>query len=102
MEAFKDTLKTCQLIDLDFIGPKFTWTNGKILEARSFNHKPVLMLFDGARKHKQAEKRDFQFEASWVLDDEYQDIVRGASEEGEIVRLEEWLWRAGCLYFATN
>jgi hypothetical protein len=56
--------------------------NGKILEAISSNHKLVLMLFDGARKHKQAEKWDFRFEASWALDDEYQDVVRGASKKG--------------------
>jgi hypothetical protein len=28
MEAFKKTLEDCQLCNLGFFGPKFTWNNG--------------------------------------------------------------------------
>lgn len=114
MEAFRDTLEICQLNDLGFIGPKFTWTNGRdgheftkerldralgnmewcntfiraevhILEARSSDHKPLLVQFDGAQKLKLANKRGFRFEASWALDDDYKEVVReawGARRQG--------------------
>ena len=29
MEAFQNTLEFCKLFELDFRGPRFTWTNGK-------------------------------------------------------------------------
>jgi endonuclease/exonuclease/phosphatase family metal-dependent hydrolase len=29
MVVFRDTLFSCQLNDLGFIGPKYTWTNGR-------------------------------------------------------------------------
>ena len=29
MDQFRTALENCSLIDLDFIGASFTWTNGK-------------------------------------------------------------------------
>jgi hypothetical protein len=55
-----------------------------ILETRSFDHKPLLVRLEGDSRNKKGAKLDFCFEAKWVLEDDYQEVVRGAWGEGRV------------------
>ncbi|GLT71972.1 hypothetical protein SLA2020_439500 [Shorea laevis] len=92
MEAFKHTLEDCQLNDLGFQGPKFTWNNSisgyhftkerldraiankewcelflaadvSVEAARTSDHSPVLLTLK--KSSETYKKRGFRFEASW-------------------------------------
>jgi hypothetical protein len=111
MEQFRGCLEECQLSDLGFIGPKYTWTNARedgnftkvrldkplankewcmafkemtvhVLAARSSNHKPVMITFRGHDILRFASKKSFQFEAKWLLDDEHYEVVGEAWGHG--------------------
>lgn len=106
MEYFHDALEHCDLVDLGFRRPKFTWNNGREAEAfvqecldrvvanegwRNFfpkadilvegtttsDHLPIFVdLQDGEILLKS--KANFKHEASWVLDGEYTKVVSRA------------------------
>lgn len=107
MEDFRNTLEACQLFDLGFIGPKYTWMNGRdneeftkerleralgnlewcntfseaevqILEARSSDHKPMLVNMGGFKKQNHVKNMGFCYEASWALEDDFQGVVKEA------------------------
>lgn len=111
MEKFHDTLEECQLSDLGFIGPKFTWSNTKedggftkerldcaianhewygmfqevdvhILAARSSNHVPIMVSFDRFSDERRTPKYGFNFEAKWLEDEEYHQLLREARQNG--------------------
>jgi hypothetical protein len=55
-----------------------------ILETRSSDHKPLLVRLEGDSRNKKGAKLDFSFEAKWVLEDDYQEVVRGTWGEGRV------------------
>jgi hypothetical protein len=104
MDQFENALVNCQLIDLGFIGSKYTWTNCRcdrnfvkerldravansewraiyqeatvhILAARTSDHKPLLLQFSQEKEERMEFYRSFKFEAKWQLEDEFGDLV---------------------------
>jgi hypothetical protein len=113
MDLFRNTLENCQLSDLGFIGPKFTWVNSRfdgtfirerldravanrqwcslhgrsvvnVLAACSSDHNPLAMTIFSREENEVRQQRGFKVEASWMLDDEYNGIVQQAWDEGEL------------------
>jgi hypothetical protein len=110
MVGFRDALEACGLCDLGFSGPCFTWCNHRsdgtftkerldrvvadrdwnslfqsavvqVLPACASDHHPLVVSFSVHPSDRRSFKRCFKFEAGWVKDEEYQNIVRNAWEE---------------------
>jgi hypothetical protein len=106
MVRFRKALEACDLDDLGFIGPKFTWYNHRmdgsftkerldravadsawcsrfqsvtvhVLASCTSDHHPLHVSF---QTEQYSFKRGFKFEAGWVKDEEYQALVRAAWE----------------------
>jgi hypothetical protein len=117
MEDFHSTLDFCDLVDLGFRGPKFTWKNGRedgvfvqerldrvvgndgwrnffpkadilVKGVTSSDHLPLIVTLQEEQKVGR-NKTTFKHEASWVLDSEYKKIVTLAWEANE-VRADSW------------
>ena len=100
MEKFRNTLEECQLSDLRYFGPRYTWYNARddegftqerlnraianhewcsifkevdvnIMVARSSDHALVMISFDQEGVGKQPSKFRFKFEAKWLEEEEY-------------------------------
>lgn len=107
MAEFRSALETCNLSDLGYKGAKFTWNNrqndgsfikerlDRVLsnnEWRGLNpnaleqvlpsivsgHKPLLVMVCKEKEARRFLLRSFKFEASWLLDDDYNIVVQGA------------------------
>ena len=102
---FKECLDKCNMIDIGFAGPRYTWTNRREIQALiqeridrffvnpqwcllypdakvthlpryHFDHCPVLLeLQPGVSRGK---KRPFRFQTCWLLDPTFPDIVSQA------------------------
>jgi len=106
-------LSICNLADLGYRGPKFTWTNKRspgefikarldralanpgcasryldvlveVLVARSSDHKPLWICFDYSRFNRRR-NRSFKYKACWNLDDESKEIVRTAWDTDDAI-----------------
>jgi exonuclease III len=113
MEAFRTALEECHLGDLGFTGPRFTWSNKRhddmytqerldrvvgnngwcdlhksagveVLAARASDHNPILVSFTTTQPRRVRGRRTFKFEASWIPDIEYMDIIKNAWEGEEV------------------
>jgi hypothetical protein len=109
MEAFQKTLEECSLSDLDYRGPKYTWTNCRdgnqftkeqldraianqqwrdffrevdvfIGAALSSDHSPIVINLDGGEVGQQHQRR-FRYEAHWEIDKKCHDIIAQAWED---------------------
>jgi len=107
MEGFRAVLEMCELSDLGFVGPKFTWNNGRsdelftkerldravanpawcnyfqevlvlILAAHTSNHNLVLVSFSTHPIVRSNYHRSFKFEDSWTSDSEWLDVLKSA------------------------
>lgn len=103
MQAFRDCLFDCSLIDMEFIGDKFTWRRGEIRErldravcneawSEKFplavlshephvhsDHRPLLLdteYYDGQQLRKPSGGR--KFEARWLNESTVDEIVKSA------------------------
>lgn len=112
MEQFRSALEACNQSDIGFKGLKFTWNNCisdgqftkerldrvvannewlgllkevsvQVMEARTSDHKPLLACFSKEKEERLYYKKGFKFEASWLLDKEYHEVVKEAWEAGE-------------------
>jgi endonuclease/exonuclease/phosphatase family metal-dependent hydrolase len=104
MELFRLALEKCNLSDLGYTGPRFTWTNCQpdgnfikvrldravantqwcsmftgasvqVLAARSSDHKPLLLVLDMELQENGKRRRGFKFEMSWTLEEDYQQLI---------------------------
>lgn len=105
MVDFQEALEDCQLCDLGFKGPKFTWNNGRdgaafmkerldrvvansewrsmfdamdvtILASRSSDHHPLYIALNHEVGPERRKKKQFRFEASWCEREDYKELVR--------------------------
>ena len=110
MQQFVDALNWCGLHDLGFFGPKFTWlyqqSDGtqirerldravatvdwviKFPQAKLFHrtssasgHNPLVLNLM-RKKLKPVQTKIFRFEAMWLKDSSFEDVVNSAWEEG--------------------
>lgn len=106
MEQFRNTLED-DLSDLGLVGSKFTCSIARedgsfmkerldrvlannewrmffqevevqVLAARSSDHKPLLVNFARHKEERYYSKNGLKFEAKWMLEEEYQEVVRDA------------------------
>lgn len=54
----------------------------QVLTARTSDHKPLLTNFSKEKEERVFFQMGFKFEASWLLDDEYHNIIQEAGEGG--------------------
>ena len=107
MELFRNALEVCNLSDLGYSGPRFTWTNQQpdgnftkvkldravantqwcqlftgasvqVLVAHSSDHKPLLLVLNTNMQEKDKSRRGFKFEMSWTFEEDYQQIIEEA------------------------
>jgi hypothetical protein len=112
MDLFLNTLEDCYLSDLGFRGPKFTWVGRRtkgvairerldcavansqwcslypnavvtVLAACTSDHNPLLLQFHNVQGNRARYQRSFKVEASWMLDEEFNDVVQEAWAEGD-------------------
>jgi hypothetical protein len=105
MEQFRLALEICNLSDLGFKGPKLTWKNRRgdkgyikerldrvlannewiglfeevsvqVMAERLSNHKPLLVRIMKEREERVPFQKGFKFEASWLMDKEYNNIIK--------------------------
>ena len=106
MRSFRECLSLCGLIDLGFVGQRFTWCNGRFGDQRTLirldrmvaNGKWVeqfpeaqvhhfsmsasdhcmLVLFLTRKKRTRPMKKRFVFEAMWARDDKCREVIERA------------------------
>jgi len=110
IDQFRRALEDCELSDLGFSGPRYTWCNNRrddnfilerldraianmewcsrfnfvrvqVLEAICSDHNPILILFKDEPYEIRPSRRAFKFEAKWQLDPECNDISKAAWEQ---------------------
>ncbi|XP_061363608.1 uncharacterized protein LOC133307174 [Gastrolobium bilobum] len=106
MEEFNQCLIDCEISDLGYKGPDFTWKRGRLHERLdrvcaneawslawdyryvshlpyyNSDHRPVL-LCDGGHSAPVEHTRSFKFMAAWLTDSRFNDLVRN-SFEGDV------------------
>jgi endonuclease/exonuclease/phosphatase family metal-dependent hydrolase len=107
MVRFREALEECQLGDLGFVGPFFTWSNRRmddtytrerldravanpewcsifpivsvlILAARTSDHNPMVVKFQECTPERCSVRRGFKFEACWMKDRESFEVIKEA------------------------
>lgn len=104
MEAFQSTLEECELLDLGFRGPKFTWNNRRegdafikerlnrvvanvgwctifptadfcVEEAMSSDHCPIFVTLNDEKRGRRNPPR-FRHEARWMMEGSYSEVIK--------------------------
>ena len=106
MEGFRECLCNCELIDIGFVGQRFTWCNGRIGEKRTLvrldrmvaneewlNFFPEAKVFHRSmaasdhcllslslrmRGPKRVIKKRFMFEEMWTREEGYREVIEMA------------------------
>ena len=106
MRQFQANLEQCELLDLGYKGPKFTWTNCRegnefikeridrgtanigwcdmyldvevVVETSSTSDHVVLEVWLNGRLKRTAKSRGFQFEAQWALEQGFNEEITRA------------------------
>jgi hypothetical protein len=112
MDEFCSALELCSLYDMGYNEAKYTWTNCQsngdfikerfdrvvgnnklrgifpdmtmqVLLSKASNHKPILIILGKDTEDRTVFSRGFKFEASWLLDDEYNNVMQKAWGEAD-------------------
>jgi hypothetical protein len=102
MQAFRDAIDDCNLMDMGYIGDKFTWQRGNIrerldralaneawsdkfpdaclhhLDYYRSDHRPILMCFEEPVVEENRGPPVLRFEARWLKEKNFMEIVQGA------------------------
>lgn len=107
MEDFQKVLEDCQLCDLGFIRPKYTWNNGRegdaftkerldraiansewrsmyedveviVIASRSSDHHPLQQKLNDNRGFVRRRKQPFRMEASWSRQNDYVEAIQNS------------------------
>ncbi|KAF7829553.1 ribonuclease H [Senna tora] len=78
---FLNMVDSNSLVDLGYSGPGFTWKRS--------DHSPILLRLHGDSGLGTEKNRPFRFLASWLLHDDFQNVVRN-SWQGD------WYWSLNC------
>jgi exonuclease III len=107
MNRFREALEFCQLGDLGFTGPRFTWCNQRmdnsftkerldravanpdwcavfpkvsvlVLPARASDHNPLSVSFSESTSEGIPHRRGFKYEAWWEKDAECSNVIKSA------------------------
>ena len=113
IEELRIALENCQLCELGFKEPNYTWTNGRedgnfteerldrametkelckmfkcmkvqVLAGLSSDHKPILVECIKSDEEKIKGYRGFKFESKWMLDEECNEVIKEAWRETEL------------------
>jgi ribonuclease HI len=105
MEDFQNALANCQLCDLGFNGPKYTWNNGRegaaftkerldkavansewrmmfenvevqVMARRSSDHHPLLLSFNDDNNAARRKKGFFRMEANWAKRTDFMETIK--------------------------
>jgi hypothetical protein len=105
MQAFQNALSDCKLADLGFIGPKFTWWNGRhgtehtmerldraeanrewcalyniseveVLPRTTSDHHPIQVTFSNSHTTRWPKTSCFRFEAEWTKNKEHGAVIK--------------------------
>ncbi|KAA3483544.1 reverse transcriptase [Gossypium australe] len=105
MEAFKETLEECQLVDIGFSGVWFTWEMGNLgvanekwfklfplsilqhLPFSTSDHCPILLNTKKSLSSKRSGK--FHFEAWWTMEEDLEKVIWNSWETNEGTLLEK-------------
>jgi hypothetical protein len=118
MDDFQQALEDCQLCDLGFKGPKFTWDNGReweaftkkwldrafanakwrakfvdvkvLVVARSFNNHPLLISVQEKQLVHHQKARPFRMEVSWTKRANFSKAIRAKWVERQF-RRNPWI-----------
>lgn len=107
MNDFNECCFNCNLMDLNFFGPRFTWKNERVQKRLdwvlvNFNffshfkeahvmhlnwfksdHRPILLKMEGDHKDNFA-PHHFRFLAAWVTENSFKDLVKNNWKNDEI------------------
>jgi hypothetical protein len=115
MQNFRDVLTDCNLHDIGFVGDQFTWRRGRIrerldcalanthwnnmhpdatlhhLEAMRSDHRPILLETEVTMAPGRNTSK--KFEAKWLKEDSFQEVVEEAWEKANVEVSEGVSWR---------
>jgi hypothetical protein len=108
MQAFRDSLDDCGLVDLGYSGELFPWKRGRMrqrlervvgdmawsnlipnaivhnLEYAHSDHRPILVDTEYHRVEDHGRYRPKRFEACWLREEEFRDVVLHAWEDAAV------------------
>jgi hypothetical protein len=105
LKDFQDCIEDCEIFDLGFSGPKYTWSNKRddshftqerldramvnsewidlfpngnveVLAACNSDHLPLLVSLEEAKQRHKSRNGHFRYEARWGLHKENKDIIK--------------------------
>jgi hypothetical protein len=112
MQAFRDSLDDCGLVDLGFTGDSFTWKRGRLrerldravanhswshlfpnamvrhLEYAHSDHRPIMIDTEFHLEASNMRSGHHWFEARWFREKDFRDVVLHAWEEASVVGQE--------------
>ncbi|KAA3469419.1 reverse transcriptase [Gossypium australe] len=86
MEAFRDTLEECQLMDIGYSGAWFTG-NVQHLAYSTSDHCPILINTDS--EVNLSGSRRFHFESWWILEESFEGVIKEFWDSSSVLLVEK-------------